>query len=211
MATTVDARGEHIMVINVYAPVNSWNRREELYLTIGDLVRGHSDMVLFGEDLNCSVNLALDRSEPTINTGHHSPALDSLLTEWGMVDALDADMKDALIYDSLRHFHGQHHTFAYSRSGWIRTSRLDRWYVTKAHKHRIRSVTRSNPPLALSTSVWYLRLSHEYTTHLAYFVSDLMRFLFDDSKTERCQRASLVVAAGARQDQSCRVFEHKTL
>lgn len=142
MAAIVEIHGAAVLVINCYAP-SSYASREAFYASLLDIDWSHDGPVLVVGDFNCALNDRIDRTYHDTDTKHDSPERRKLLEVWSTSDVLEDAGRQAMERHSTAQFARAHHTYYYSVSGNVASSRLDRWYCSTGHEDWIRNVSSS--------------------------------------------------------------------
>lgn len=118
--------GALVIIFNVYAP-SAFAERELLYAHLAQLNIHAGTQVQLGCDFNCTFQGSTDGMWKT-EARHMPPALVELCLTWGIVECLEDKLARLASGGLTAGFAADHTTF----------SRLDRWYVSRAHADWIR-------------------------------------------------------------------------
>ncbi|KAL6484118.1 hypothetical protein MHYP_G00061630 [Metynnis hypsauchen] len=122
----VDIRGTGFLFVNVYAP-NHGGERVRLFRKLRAALQRYSDTlsVVMGGDWNCTTDFTLDRNGEEPHSGS-AAELGGLLKECGFVDPW-------------REFNTgvRQYTWVKVSERRVSAARLDRFYITKADRHRV--------------------------------------------------------------------------
>jgi hypothetical protein len=112
--------------VNIYAPTDTARREQFFQYLLGLQVR-HRGPVLVGGDFNCTLHPLMDRSNHRSTAVRTSEALQRLLANWNLVDALQRELEDTNDPRHRADFHRDYHTYNYRLAIDARkSSRLDR-------------------------------------------------------------------------------------
>ncbi|TYZ65277.1 hypothetical protein PybrP1_001597 [[Pythium] brassicae (nom. inval.)] len=87
MAATTCIYGETLLLVNVYAPTDH-DAREFLFTLLGDVLQARDGPVLVGENFNCTIIPAEDRTILKTAASHFSPQLLRMTERGGLEDVL---------------------------------------------------------------------------------------------------------------------------
>ena len=124
-----------VNIINIYAHCNAKERLKCFTKLNGLLPKLNEDPIILAGDFNCTLNPELDRQQCSESDPHTVRGLSNLISKHKLIDAW-------------RHHHNNNRNYTWHRNDT--KARLDRIYINKCLKTRIRTIAIQNASLAFS-------------------------------------------------------------